>query len=582
MNNVQIAEALDEIGQLLELQDVAIYRTRAYHNAADAVRRWPAPVDQLATQGTLDTIPGVGKAIGEKISELVTTGHLRYLDELRASFPAGLFELLTVPSLGGKTALRIARELGVGSIEELEVAARSGRIRTLSGMGEKREQAILHNLESLRRKDQRHPIADVLPLAQQVLDALRASGLAQRLDAAGSLRRFEETIGDLDFIATADDSSALTNYFVALPIVREVLGQGPAKATVIAQNGVQLDLKVVQPRDYGSLLQHFSGSKTHNIRLREFAQRKHLKVSEYGITDEVTGMDEHFATEEGIYQRLGLAYIPPELRQGLDEIERAQSGRLPRLVTRADLQGDLHAHTDESDGHNTLEEMAAAAQAAGLRYLAICDHSVGRAVAGGLSIERLRRQIVAIRAYNAQAPDGFRLLSGSEVDIRSDGRLDFPDELLAELDIVVASIHSAMQQDAETVTRRMLRAIENPYVTIIGHPTARLIGRREPVALQMEAVIAAAARTGTVLEINASPERLDLKDAYARQAQEAGVMLSIDTDAHVAGSLQNLDFGVAIARRAWCAPEQILNSRDAAGVLAFAQTKRERLHASSA
>jgi DNA polymerase (family X) len=574
VDNLQIAEALDEVGQLLELQDVAIYRVRAYHNAADAVRRWPAPVDQLALQGKLDSIPGVGKAIGEKIAELVTTGHLRYLDELRASFPPGLFELITVPGLGGKTALRIARELGVGSIDELEIAARSGRIRTLAGMGEKREQAILHNLESLRRKDQRHPIAEVLPMAQQVLTTLRESGLAQRLDPAGSLRRFEETIGDLDFIATAEDSSALTSHFVALPIVREVLGQGPAKATVIAQNGVQLDLKVVQPRDYGSLLQHFTGSKTHNIRLREFAQRQHLKVSEYGIADERTGVDEHFATEEGVYQRLGLAYIPPELRQGFDEIERAQSGRLPRLVTRADLLGDLHAHTDESDGHNTLEEMAAAAQAAGLRYLAICDHSVGRAVASGLSVERLRHQIAAIRAYNAQAPDGFRLLAGSEVDIRSDGRLDFPDEVLAELDIVVASIHSAMQQDAETVTRRMLRAIENPYVTIIGHPTARLIGRREPVALNMDAVIAAAARTGTVLEINASLERLDLKDAYARQAQEAGVMLSIDTDAHAAGGLHNLDFGVAVARRAWCAPEQILNSRDADGVLAYAKRKR--------
>ncbi|HEV7214799.1 MAG TPA: DNA polymerase/3'-5' exonuclease PolX [Chloroflexota bacterium] len=576
MNNAQIAEALDEIGQLLELQEVAVYRVRAYHNAADAVRRWPASVDQMAAQGTLDSIPGVGKAIADKIAELVATGHLRYLDELRAAFPPGLFDLLTVPSLGGKTALRIARELGVGSIEELEIAARSGRIRTLSGLGEKREQAILHNLEVLRRKDQRRPIADVLPLAQQVLATLQASGLAQRLDAAGSLRRFEETIGDLDFIATADDSTALTNHFVAQPMVREVLGQGPAKATVIAQNGVQLDLKVVQPRDYGSLLQHFTGSKTHNIRLREFAQRKQLKVSEYGITDERTGSDEHFETEEGVYRRLGLAYIPPELRQGFDEIERAQSGRLPRLVTRADLRGDLHAHTDQSDGHNTLEEMAAAAKAAGLHYLAICDHSVGRAVANGLSIERLRQQIAAIRAYNATATDGFRLLAGSEVDIRSDGRLDYPDEILAELDIVVASIHSAMQQDKETATRRLLRAIANPYVTIIGHPTARLVGKREPVALDMDAVIAAAARSGTVLEINASLERLDLKDSHARQAQEAGVMLSIDTDAHVTDSLQNLEYGVAVARRAWCAPEQILNSRNADDVLAFARRKREQ------
>jgi DNA polymerase (family X) len=576
---MEIAEALDEIGQLLELQEVAVYRVRAYHNAADAIRRWPAPVDQLAAQGALDTIPGVGKAIGDKITELVASGHLRYLDELRAAFPPGLFALLTVPGLGGKTALRFARELGVGSIEELEIAARSGRIRTLSGMGEKREQAILHNLEALRRKDRRHPIADVLPLAQEVLAALQSSGLAQRLDTAGSLRRFEETIGDLDFIATADDGAALTSSFVALPIVREVLGQGPSKATVLAQNGVQLDLKVVHPRDYGSLLQHFTGSKTHNIRLREFAQRKQLKVSEYGIVDERTGSDEHFTTEEAVYQRLGLAYIPPELRQGFDEIDRAQSGRLPRLVTRVDLQGDLHAHTDESDGHNTLEEMAAAARAVGLRYLAICDHSVGRAVAGGLSVERLRRQIAAIRAYNAQAPAGFRLLAGSEVDIRSDGRLDFPDEVLAELDIVVASIHSAMQQDQETATRRLVRAIDNPYVTIIGHPTARLIGRREPVALDMGAVIAAAARTGTVLEINASLERLDLKDAYARQAQEAGVMLAINTDAHVTASLENLTYGVAVARRAWCAPEQILNTRDAEGVLTIARQKRERVAA---
>ncbi len=573
---MQIAAALDEIGQLLELRNEAVYRVRAYHNAADAIRRWPAPVDQLALSGGLDAVPGIGKALGDKVTELVTTGQLRYLEELRARFPPGLFDLLAVPGLGGKTALRIATELGVGTVDELEAAARAGRIRALSGMGEKREQAILHNLEVMRRKDERHPIADVLPMAQQIVQALEESGLAQRLDPAGSLRRFEETIGDVDIIATSDDSAALTAHFVALPFVREVLGQGPAKATVIAQNGIQVDLKVVSPRDYGSLLQHFTGSKTHNIRLREYAQRKGLKVSEYGITDERSGADEHFQTEEALYARLGLPYIPVELRQGLDEIEQAQRGTLPPLVTRADLSGDLHAHTDASDGHNTLEEMAAAAQVAGLHYLAICDHSVGRAVARGLSIERLQEQIAAIRAYNAKAPTGFRLLAGSEVDIRSDGRLDFPDEVLAQLDIVVASIHSAMQQDAETVTQRMVRAIENPFVTIIGHPTARIIGRREPVALNMDAVIAAAARTGTALEINGSLERLDLKDAFARQAREAGVTLVVDTDAHQTSSLNNLDFGVAVARRAWCSPANVLNTRDVGGVLAFARMKRGR------
>ena len=576
MNNLEIAEALDELGLLLELQGQDLYRVRAYHNAADAVRRWPASVAELARQGKLDEIPGIGKALTEKIGELVETGHLGYLDQLRAGFPPGLFALLAVPSLGGKTALRLARELGIASVEELEIAARSGRIRTLSGMGAKREQQILHNIESMRRKDERRPIGDVLPVAQAVRDQLLASGLARRLDWAGSLRRFEETIGDLDFIATSEDGAALTERFVALPIVREVIGHGPVSARIITQDGMQVDLKVVPPADYGSLLQHFTGSKTHNIRLREFAQRKGLKVSEYGIADERSGLEEHFDTEEGVYDRLGLAYIPPELRQGLGEIERAQTGRLPRLVSRADLQGDLHAHTDQSDGHNTLEEMAAAAQAAGLRYLAICDHSVGRAVAGGLSIERLRAQIAAIRAYNAQAPAGFRLLAGSEVDIRSDGRLDFPDEVLAELDIVVASIHSAMQQDQETATARLLRAIEHPYVTIIGHPTARLIGRREPVALDMEAVIAAALRTGTALEINGSVERLDLGDAHARRAREAGVTLAIDTDAHQAGTLGNLSFGVCVARRAWCGPDDILNTRDVEGVLAFARRKRER------
>ncbi|MCL4543621.1 MAG: DNA polymerase/3'-5' exonuclease PolX [Chloroflexi bacterium] len=577
VSNEQVAEVLEQIGVLLELKGEAGFRVRAYQKAADAIRHWSEPVAVVATRGELQTIPGVGKAIADKVSEVVTTGHLIYLAELRAEFPAGMFALLDVPGLGGKTALRLARELGVETREELEEAARAGRLRSLGGFGAKKEEAILHSLEAMRRKGGRFPIAQTWPIAAEAARLLRESDLAEHIDVAGSLRRFEETIGDVDIIATARDSAALTARFVTLPFVTEVIAHGPVRATVRTSDGLQVDFKVVEPRDYGSLLQHFTGSKTHNIRLREYAQRRQLKVSEYGVVDERNGEETHFTTEEALYARLGLAYIPPELRQGLDEIERAQHGPLPRLVQRSDLWGDLHAHTSESDGRNTLEEMVVAAQSAGLHYLAICDHSVGRAVARGLTPERLQQQRVAIDAMNRTVGPNFRVIAGSEVDIRADGRLDYPDGVLAGLEIVVASVHSAMQQDRATATARVLAAIEHPAVTIIGHPTARIIGRREPIALDMDTVIAAAVRTGTALEINGGLERLDLSAEHARKAREAGAMLVISTDAHEQASFGNLDFGAAVARRAGCGPEHVLNTRSAAEVLAFARAKRARI-----
>lgn len=581
INNEMAAQMLEEIGLLLELRGEAVFRVRAYTKAADAVRHWPESVTEVAEQGRLQEIPGVGAAIAEKIAELCRTEQLSYLEQLRNQFPPGLFALLDVPGLGGKTALRLATELGIQTREELEIAARAGKVRTLTGFGVKKEEAILRSLEAIRRKGGRFPIAVALPLAQHVVRLLRESDLTEHVAVAGSLRRFAETVGDIDIIATGAESQALTDRFIQLPFVDKVVQHGPVRATIRTAEGIQVDLRVVEPRDYGSLLQHVTGSWAHNIRLREYAQRRKLKVSEYGMVDEETGREEHFRSEEELYARLGLAFIPPELREGLEEIEWAQAHQMPRLVGRGDLHGDLHIHTTESDGRNSLEEMVTAARAAGLRYVAVCDHSVGRAVARGLTVERLRHQRVTIEGLQQALPADFTLLTGSEVDIRADGRLDFDDDVLAELDIVVASVHSALQQKREVATKRLIAAMEHPAVVIIGHPTGRLIGRREPLDLDIDAVIAAAVRTGTALEINGGLERLDLRDEFARRARDAGAMLVINSDAHEVGGFIHLEYGVAVARRAVCGPEHILNTRSVEEVRAFARAKRTRLTSES-
>ena len=568
MKNSEIAKVFQDIADLLELKGENVFKIRAYQKAVFSIEHLPQELEQLVVEDMLKEVPGVGEAIAKKITELVTTGHLKYYEELKAEFPEGISTLLDIPSIGPKTAMLLTRELDIKSVDELEAAIVGDRVAPLPRMGDKTAENILHHIQALRRKDQRIPIGEALPVVDEILAGLRKVKGLKNLTPAGSLRRFRETIGDIDLMGTADNAREAIQAFVSLPQVREVLASGTTKASVVVSGGLQVDLRIVEHDTFGSLLQYFTGSKQHNINLRERAHRLGLKLSEYGITNLATEELEKFATEEAFYERQGLAFIPPELREGQQEIGRAEQGTILRLVELSDIKGDLHVHTDWSDGHDSLEAMAQAAKALGYQYLGISEHSVGRGIARGLDTERLRQQISEIKKLN-QKISGIHIFSGMEVDIRADGNLDLPDELLEELDIVTAAVHSAMNQGEEQMTGRIIKAIENPNVDVLAHPTCRLLPDREPVAVDMGAVFQAAARTGTVLEINAMPSRLDLKDTHTYRARELGVKLVINTDAHSIEHLDFMRFGIGVARRGWCQAPDILNTRPLEEVIAY-------------
>jgi DNA polymerase (family 10) len=426
---------------------------------------------------------------------------------------------------------------------------------------------MLQQIQALRRKDQRTPIGEALPIVEEILGSLRPIPGVRNLTYAGSLRRFRETLGDIDLMGTADKPGEIIDAFVALPHMGQILAKGPTKASAIVSGGLQVDLRMVEHDCFGSLLQYFTGSKQHNISLRERGHRQGLKLSEYGITELATDKLQKFANEEEFYHRLGLQYIPPELREARGEIEKAEQGTIPRLVELSDIKGDLHVHTDWSDGHDSIEEMALAARDLGYQYITITDHSGGRGIAHGLDVERLRKQIAEIRTLNERL-DGIHVFSGIEVDIRADGSLDLPHEILSDLDIVIAAVHSAMNQDESKMTKRVLSAVENPDVDIIAHPTCRLLGEREPIAIDLEAIFQAALKNNKVLEINAMPSRLDLNDIHAFRARDLGVKLAIETDAHSTAHLSFMHFGISVARRAWCEPKHILNTLSLGGLLA--------------
>jgi DNA polymerase (family 10) len=569
MKNTAIAKVFQDMADLLELKGENVFKIRAYQRAARTIEHLPKEIEVMLQEGEdLQTIPGVGEAIAKKTIELVNTGKLHVYEELKAEFPEGITTLLEIPGIGPKTANRLSNELGVKSVDDLEQAVKDGRVAGLFRLGDKTADNILQQIEALRRKDQRIPIGEALPVVDEVLNALRPLPGVKNLTAAGSLRRFRETVGDIDLMGTADNPEEVINAFVKLPQVREVLAKGPTKASVILPGGLQADLRMVEHDSFGSLLQYFTGSKQHNIALRTREQKKGLKLSEYGITDTSTDKLEKFATEEKFYRRLGLQYIPPEIREDQGEIELAAKGKVPKLMELADIKGDLHVHTDWSDGRDSIEAMAQAAKALGYQYLAITDHSAGRGIAHGLSDERLKQQIEQIKRLNKQLK-GIRLLTGMEVDIRADGSIDLPEELLADLDIVIAAIHSAMTQSQEQITRRILGAMENPHIDVIAHPTCRLLGEREPAAVDMEAVFRAAAKYDKALEINAMPNRLDLKDIHVYRARELGVKLIMGTDAHSTAQLGFMRFGVGVARRGWCQNKDILNTRPLEDILAF-------------
>jgi len=576
--NEQIAELFENMGSLLEMKGDTIFKIRAYQRAARIIEQLSSPLAQAVENGEdLTKIPGVGKAISEKITEFIGTGQVAAYQRLLEELPTGVLDLKDIPGIGPKTAVAIGVELGISTVEGVAEAAADGRLAGLPRMGQKAADRILRHIEAFQAIGSRTPIGQALPIAEEVIAALRKQcPEIGPLFPAGSLRRWEETIGDIDLIGTAPDPEAVGDALVALPMVKDVLVHGPKKTSVVVESGMQIDLRIGEPGTFGALLQYFTGSKQHNIRLRDYANRKGLSLNEYGIINTETGKVEEFADEEGFYARLGLPWMPPELRTGVYELDAGLADSLPRLIQATDLKGDLHLHSEWSDGNDPIELMIEATEAQGYEYMALTDHSASLGVANGLTNERLESQISLLRSM--QKNYDITILCGSECDIRANGDMDYPDEILAQLDWVVASVHSAMGQDQATMTARIIKAMEHPSVSIIGHLTTRLLGQREPVEFDLEAVLQAARNTGTALEINASPERLDLKDTHAYRARELGVPLVINTDSHHHTHLDKRRFGVAVARRAWCRPEDILNTMSREEFLEVIRTpKPERL-----
>jgi DNA polymerase (family X) len=553
--NAELADLLEVLADLLELDGADAFRLAAYRKAATRIREAAVPVAQLAVEGKATRLSGIGTTIENKIVEYVETGDLSALAKLRDRLPTGLVEVMHVPGLGPKTARKLWTELGVTSADDLRAAAEQGRLSELPGLGKKTEEKVLAALAKPKAKVERRALlGHVLPAVARAVAELREHPAAERVSEAGSVRRRCETVHDLDIIATANDPAALTTHFAALPWVADVLARGSSKTTVVSHDGLRFDLRVVPPESYGSLLQHFTGSAAHNVALREDAVRRKLSVSEYGVENTETGEVFHTASEEELYEHLGYQWIPPELRENRGELTAARNAGLPQLVQLDDLRGDLHMHTDWSDGRGTLEEMVEAARALGHRYIAICDH------AKRLKDGRLELQAEAIAAINERTT-GLRVLSGVEVDVRADGTVDLPDDVLAERDWVMASIHSGFDQPRDRITKRLIAALENPHVDCIGHPTGRKLNRRDPYDLDFEAVVASAADNRKFLEINSQPDRLDLIDTHARAAAEAGVGVVVSTDAHRVHELRYLELGVAQARRGWLTADQVVNTR---------------------
>ena len=597
--NGDVAAILHEIGDLLEVKGENPFKTTAYHRAADAVGK--APFDVARTYASADrrAIPGVGAAIGDKIVELATTGRIALLEALRTEMPATLVDLLAIPGVGPKTVALVWRGLGVETVEDLREAAAAGRLRTLRGISAGAEQRILAEIDARATRSVRLPLDRAQAIADVLAGQLRDVPGVTRVVQAGSLRRRRETVGDLDLLVETRDPDAVIARLTALPGAERVLGAGRAKAAVVLRDGPQVDLMVMPPGQAGTYLVHFTGSAAHNVALRGLARDHGWSLSEKGFLrlapgGEAPAGDEAelrtFPDEAGVYEFLGLALVPPELREGEGEIEAAREGRLPRLVTVADLRGDLHAHTDWSDGVHSVEQMAEAARRRGHAYQVITDHSQGLGIAHGLDPDRVALQRSVIAALNARfaaedaagaapagAVPGFRLLHGCELEIRADATLDYDDDLLARFDLVVASVHVARRQTREELTRRTLAAIRSPHVDVIAHPAGRLIGERPDLDLDWDRIFAEAARTGTALEINGSPPRLDLAPERARRAVGAGCLLAVDSDAHRVEELEHLRWGVDQARRAWATPDNVLNTRPLDELLAWVAAKPARV-----
>ena len=562
LTNDSIAERFELLADLLELEGAVAYRVLAYRRAAKTLRDTPESVVRLSQQGRLTELSGVGDTISDKVAELIATGHIAALEKLVAATPPGVIPLMRIPGVGPKTARRVFAELGLSSVDDVLQAARDGRIRDVPGLGEKTEQAILEGLQAPRaQKRDRVSSGKLRPFAERIAAELAALEQVEDCDIAGSLRRFTETAKDVDVVVATSDPQPVAEAIVSAEWVAVVESRGDTKVTCVAHDGTRVDVRMVEPAVYGNLLQHLTGSKDHNVAIREAAVRAGLKVSEYGIETVETGEVIRCRDEADVYGHLGMDWVPPELRENRGEIEAAREHSLPDLVTLEQIRGDFHSHTDWSDGKLTLEQLVEAAMAKGYSYLNVTDHSPAVGFGMGLDAGRLRKQIERVRELAARL-DGFTLLVGAEVDILKDGSLDYSDELMAELDVVVASLHASHRLDADAQTKRLCAAMENPHVDIIGHPTGRMLGRREAYPLHMEAVIEKALETGTVLEVSGQPNRLDLRDANVRLAVDAGVKLAVDTDAHSRAALDYMRFGVMNARRGWATAADVVNTRE--------------------
>lgn len=566
MRNLEIAAIFGDMADLLEIQAANPFRVRAYRNARSSLESLTDTVDEIARRGSLTEIQGIGKDLAARIREYIETGKIQAFEDLKKELPVGLVEILAIPTIGPRTARLIFDHFGVGSIGDLEKLARSGKLATLPGIREKTVDNILRGIDLYKRRRGTFLLGRTIPVARVIIASLEP--LAGKIVWAGSLRRMKETVHDVDILVAARKADAVMKALRGLDIVRRVLVSGPTKTSVLLTDDLQVDVRVVDPASWGAALLYFTGSKEHNIRLRERAIRRGLKLNEYGLSDE-SGRVIAAKREEDIYRALDLEWIPPTLREDRGEVDAAgKKGGLPSLVGVGDIQGDLHMHTTWSDGALSSADMVSAARERGYQYIALTDHSQSLGVAGGLSEGEVLRHVAEIRKLQKKHP-GFRILAGTEVDIRKDGTLDYSDEILGKLDFVVASVHSSLRQDRKTMTARVIRAMENPQVRVIGHPTGRLLGDRDPYDLDFDAIMAAAVRTRTCLEVNAHYHRLDLNDVLCRKARDAGVRVVISTDSHNSENLENLEYGVATAQRGWLGKEHVLNTRPVQDLLAY-------------
>jgi len=561
MDNLEIAKVFSGIADILEIKNENTFKIRAYRKASEVLETLTQNIEQLYKEEQLETIPGVGKGIAEKIKELIETGKLKYYEDLKKEIPQSLLEMMNVPDMGPKTAALLYEKLKIDSIEKLKDAALKHKISKLPRMGEKSEENILRGIELFKKASQRIPLQEAMVLAEAIIAHLKKLKEVKKISIAGSLRRMRETIGDIDILIASANPQKVMDKFVSLEFAKETLAKGDTKSSILTADNRQVDLRIVAEESFGAALHYFTGSKEHNIKIRELGIKKGLKINEYGIfqkgkKEKRIGGEE----EKDVFDALGLPFIPIELREDRGEIEAGLKNKLPKLIEISDIKGDLHMHSNWSDGGNSIQEMAEAAKARGYEYIGICDHSKSLAVAHGVKEKDFLKRVQEIREADKKIKD-IKILAGSEVDIDSNGNLDYPEKLLKELDIVIASIHSGFNQPREKITKRIIKAMESGLVDIIAHPTGRLLGEREPYELDLEEIFKIAKKTGTMVEINAYPRRMDLNDINARTAKQEGIKLIINTDSHSINHIDWIKFGVAVARRAWLEAKDVANTK---------------------